>query len=170
MVGRDDIAAQGVGTMLLEDIRAVFDAKGVDRLPSNELVQGLLGMTERPWGEARKGDRAINENWLARKLSQFKITSRTIRVDDNTTLKGYLRECFADAWERYLAQKADSEVSKRNTVTTPVNIEPNALFKASHPESMLRFETSTSTNKDGPCGGVAAPKPQNDGNGTWWLE
>jgi hypothetical protein len=38
---------------------------------------------------------------LARMLKRFGIKARTIRLSDNSTLRGYLKADFADAWERY---------------------------------------------------------------------
>ena len=51
--------------MLLEDIRSVFATKGVDKLPSAELVEALLAMKDRPWPELGRAAKPITQNKLA---------------------------------------------------------------------------------------------------------
>jgi len=82
----------------LSDIRMVFD--GRDRISSRELVAALVEIEGAPWFDLNHG-REITTNTVARLLRKFDIASRTIRVDCDT-FKGYLRECFEDAWTRYL--------------------------------------------------------------------
>jgi hypothetical protein len=48
----DDLG-HGAGVTLLADIRIVFQALGVDRLASASLVEGLLRLDDRMWGDWR---------------------------------------------------------------------------------------------------------------------
>ena len=92
---------QSLKTMLLEDIRSVFAAKGVGRAPSADLVEALLAMKDRPWPELGKAAKPITQNKLAKLLKDFGI-----RPDDVWTggkpLKGYTIGQFEDAFHRYL--------------------------------------------------------------------
>src|SRR5262249_32856570 len=45
---------ESIGPMLLEDIKAVFDAKNTDRLSSEDICEALAGMEGRPWAEYGK--------------------------------------------------------------------------------------------------------------------
>jgi hypothetical protein len=85
---------------LLADCRTVFG--GRDRLATKDLIAALCEDEEAPWSTWHKGERRITARALARLLEPFGIHSRTIRLGENDTPKGYMRESFEDAWERYL--------------------------------------------------------------------
>jgi hypothetical protein len=90
------------GVLLLTDVKAIYDSARVDRLSSASLVAGLNDLAESPWAEWNKG-KGLTQNRLAALLRGFDIRSRSVRLDDETTPKGYLRDQFEDTWNRYLA-------------------------------------------------------------------
>jgi Protein of unknown function (DUF3631) len=98
--GRDVVDDESLGVQLLEDIRAVFDEQGTDKLASATLGEALAENEESPWGEWH--GKPITAHGIARLLKRFEIRPRQVRLDDATTLKGYHREQFEDAWNRYL--------------------------------------------------------------------
>lgn len=158
--GADD-DAQGLGTMLLADIRGALGESGEDRIFSQTLVSTLCAMTDRPWSEANHG-KSITQNWVARHLKSFGIASRSVRIGSDTA-KGYHRSDFDEAFDRYLSPPGESN---RHNVTTPDNIDDSLHFKPSQPETVLRIENTVSINKDGPCDGVTDSKPgESDGTG-----
>jgi Protein of unknown function (DUF3631) len=152
----EDADAQGIGAMLLADTRQAFDESGPDRLFSKELVERLVAMTQRPWGEIRKGH-AITENWLAHRLKAFKVASRKIRIGADTR-QGYLRECFEEAWARFTPAQGES---KWNSGTTPVKIGETEHSETEQASDAFRFENATLANKDGPCSTVPFPEAPN---------
>ncbi len=93
---------QSLRTMLLEDIRSVFATKGVDKLPSAELVEALLAMKDRPWPELGRAAKPITQNKLAGLLKDFGIRPCNVWVGAKP-LKGYGRGQFDDAFARYLS-------------------------------------------------------------------
>lgn len=98
-LGVDEDAA----LLLLADIRKVFDELSVDRLSTDDLIGAICRDPERPWKTWTKRDEPISPRSLAGLLRDFEITSRTIRLSGGEgTARGYLREQFEDAWERYL--------------------------------------------------------------------
>jgi len=126
-----------LGTQLLADIRRVFKARKTDRIPSEKLAAALGAMKDRPWAEWSTG-KPITQNQLARQLSRFQIGPRTIRLSDDKTVKGkavkgYHRDWFTDAWERYPASDNSEDDScpafprdsKRHTVTARENTGKN---------------------------------------------
>lgn len=87
--------------LLLNDIKLIFQTKTIDRIYSVDLVQYLLEMTDRPWGEIRYG-RGLNQYTLAQMLKPFKVVPKSIRIPgDPSPKRGYLAKAFQDAWERY---------------------------------------------------------------------
>ena len=88
---------QSLKTMLLEDIRSVFATKGVDKLPSAELVEALLAMKDRPWPELGRAAKPITQNKLAALLKDFGIRPCNVWAG-GTALKGYSLDQFEDAF------------------------------------------------------------------------
>lgn len=69
--------------LLLSHIRAVYDARGIDRLFSGELVHALLAMDDAPRSEWRgihedRQPRRLSQGELARMLAPFDIRPRSI--------------------------------------------------------------------------------------------
>jgi hypothetical protein len=97
-----------IGTMLLADIRDIFDdpnsyaddIQDKNRLPSGNVVTLLAQREDRPWSEWKNG-RPMSTPQLARRLKEFGITPKNIRFSGQV-LKGYEREQFEDSWKRYL--------------------------------------------------------------------
>jgi hypothetical protein len=94
-----------IGTMLLTDIRDIFEQRRTDRLGSEELCNELGEMQIRPWGEWSRG-KPITPTKLARLLDPFKIKPGTVRFGDKTS-KGYTLEQFKKIFERYLPPKRE---------------------------------------------------------------
>jgi hypothetical protein len=101
--GEREIDEEALGVRLLEDVRAVFGARGVDRAASKWLAGELAALEEAPWGETDEKGRTLDARRLARLLAPFEVRPRTIHFADKTSAKGYLREQFLDAWDRYCA-------------------------------------------------------------------
>jgi hypothetical protein len=94
--------------LLLRAIRSVTHDAG-DRWFTKDLIAKLNHEVEgedAPWREQKDG---LTAHQLARLLRPFGIEPGTIR-DGKRTGKGYRRESFLDAWERYLPGE-DEEVS-----------------------------------------------------------
>jgi hypothetical protein len=99
---------EDAAVVLLRDIRDIFDARGIDRLPSKTLVDQLNGADDGPWSEWRgiqrnQQPRKLSPGELANLLEPFQIRPRTIRVfaAGKPTLKGYYRAQFEAAWQSY---------------------------------------------------------------------
>jgi hypothetical protein len=118
LTAKNDVDAQGIGTMLLADIQQVFTETGGSRIFSITLVENLCAKSDRPWPEANRG-KQISDTWLARRLRDFGIKSRTLRIG-NKRLKGYEISDFADAFERYLPAQG---LSSRDSVTNRMDID-----------------------------------------------
>src|SRR5206468_379416 len=89
-----------IGVQLLADIRNIFKADEVERISSVDLVASLCEVETSPWSEWSKG-KPISAGKLARLLRPFEVAPGPIRTGDRV-FKGYTRDDFQDAWERYL--------------------------------------------------------------------
>ncbi len=75
------------GTMLLADVRTIFDDPLSDRIQSIMLCSRLAELQDRPWPESNRG-RAITPTQLAGMLKPFGVRSGSIRLDSGDTPKG----------------------------------------------------------------------------------
>ena len=90
------------GTLMLTDLRTLFVDKGVDRMPSTEIVDALNEMDGRPWPEWKAG-RPMTATQLAHVLKPFGVRPTTYRPPGGEkVVKGYIKDSFSDAWKRYL--------------------------------------------------------------------
>jgi hypothetical protein len=122
-----DVDDGSIGVRLLADVRRVFDQRGVDRLATAELLEGLAADEEAPWATWHRGDR-ISPRKLAGLLRRFDVRSKTIRLPDGETPKGFLREQFEDPWARYLAHPP----SPSATTPQPASEAALSLFPIRH--------------------------------------
>ncbi|HEV2592652.1 MAG TPA: DUF3631 domain-containing protein [Gaiellaceae bacterium] len=106
-----------LGVQLLADCRRVFSDRDADRLTTQELLEALLDLDESPWGDLR--GKSLNDRGLATRLRKYEVRPGSHRFE-NATKRGYLREDFHDAWQRYLAPPvadvadvADAHVEER---------------------------------------------------------
>jgi hypothetical protein len=138
--------------MVLGDIRDIFAARGVDRLPSAALVDALGAMENRPWSEWRNG-KPITAAALARLLGPFGITPGTKRKPHGSaTFKGYLLTDFTDAFESYLP----------NETVTPSQANNDGLYDASESVTLapnVTVPNASQPNNDGLCDGVTVSCP-----------
>jgi Protein of unknown function (DUF3631) len=95
-----------LGILLLTDIRAVFDEREAERIATSDLLYALARFEESPWVEwwidAKTGEPTkAAPRRLAQLLKPFGIISKNVRLDERVQ-RGYKREDFADAWERFI--------------------------------------------------------------------
>jgi putative DNA primase/helicase len=157
LTSNDDQEAQGIGTLLLSDIAAIFAASAPDKLPSAKIAGALAEMEGRPWAEFGKQRKPITVNQLASQLRHFGITPRTIKLTNDQTAKGYHREDFQEAWGRFLP---NTPLPDRNPVTTSVNPGDSALFETSPAKTGLRSENSIPPRENAAGYEVTDQKPQ----------
>ncbi len=98
LAGRAVEDDDSLGVRLLADCAAAFASD--DRLSTEQLIDRLCEDEEAPWPTWHKAAR-ITPRALARLLRPFAIRSKSIRLADGSTPKGYARQDFEDAWRRY---------------------------------------------------------------------
>jgi hypothetical protein len=106
--GKSD--SRTINATALADIKAIFfpkdDNKGhkldpLERISSGDLVAKLSADPDSQWSEWKNG-KPITQAQLARVLKPFGIAPDVIRLPGGGTIRGYLREWFNEAWDRYL--------------------------------------------------------------------
>ena len=137
-----------LGVRLLGDLRTVFGE--VDQMASKKLLDTLCALEETPWGDIK--GKPIDERWLARRLKQYGVKSRTIRLspDPKDTAKGYVRSDLHDAWSRYLPQPPATSVTS-DTSDTSATVLP---FQASNDVTLVTHLSGQGGEACDQCGKV----------------
>jgi hypothetical protein len=105
--GRDD-DDEALGIELLRDIRDQFSQPGHSgKVWSMNLVTHLKARPDGDYGERNFG-RGINQKDIARLLKPFGIAPKTVRMGGDTK-KGYERDQFKEAFERFLGSSESAE-------------------------------------------------------------
>jgi putative DNA primase/helicase len=138
--------------LLLGDIRHTFGEQ--TGMSSAELVKVLVEIEGRPWAELGRTRKPLTQNRLAQMLRPLAITSENIRIGDKV-LKGYLRERFSEAFERYLRQDGASEPLHRYKADEMGTSYP---FPTATHEPDVAVRKCEMSNNDGSCSGVAVKK------------
>ncbi|MDP9329994.1 MAG: DUF3631 domain-containing protein [Actinomycetota bacterium] len=133
--GGGDEADTSATLLLLRHLRDLFAERGdAAALPTETILGGLVDNDEGPWARwwSVDSDHAKRSaaSGLAKMLKNFGITSTTIRVGDATP-RGYRREAFFDAWNRYLpggnatpATDATPQVAPTSAVASVADVAP----------------------------------------------
>lgn len=98
----ENAEGDGWGVRLLADAHSAFEAADADRLSTHDLLEALKGDDEAPWAEWGRAPGGLNPRGLAKLLSPYGVRSRSIRLTSGDTPKGFKRDQFEDAWDRYL--------------------------------------------------------------------
>ncbi|MCK8784136.1 DUF3631 domain-containing protein [Roseomonas sp. NAR14] len=162
----DDEGTMETGALLLADIKLIFGGLSALVIASQDLCERLGKLEERPWPEWKHG-KPMTVVQLARALKPFGVRPSTVRLG-NETAKGYYKETFQEAWERYLTPvSASPPVLNRNTVTTLKNTGNFSKFGPVTQEGCdgSEFQENPSINLH--CDGVTVQKGGSSGNGIW---
>jgi hypothetical protein len=137
---REAMPGVSLGLRLLTDIKAVFgEDEALASVPGPRFWPALLprlhALDESPWGDLK--GKPLDPRGLAARLRQYGIRPRTVRLGPHQedTAKGFQRQDFFDAWERYcsalpLGQNAVTSVT---SVTAPANEEPSVTDVTENP-------------------------------------
>lgn len=152
----EDTETLGIGGQLLADIRRAFDDAHADKLSSEDLCKRLADMEGHPWAEWGKQRKPISKNQLAKQLADFGVSSRDVRGEGGVK-KGYLREDFDDAFDRYLPESGES---KRDNATASKNPTGNEVLGNATVPPCSVSGNAVSARESSPCSGVAFQKPE----------
>jgi hypothetical protein len=94
--------APTTGVELLAGIKEVFDQKPVSKIFSSHLLDELVSDDEAPWATWNRG-KPITQSQLKKKLAEFGISSKQVRIGYDSGKMGYERSDFVEVWSRYLS-------------------------------------------------------------------
>jgi Protein of unknown function (DUF3631) len=135
--GGQDVTDETIGVRLLADIQAAFAVNG-DRLSTADLLAALKADDEAPWSDWHGS--GLSARRLAELLREYGISSRTIRLEDDSTPKGYRLEQFTDAFARYLT-------SKRHNATTRMDPKIESIPKTPQQTDVANGKTASNSHE-----------------------
>jgi hypothetical protein len=113
--GTDATDDDAIGIELLRDIREIFRRTGdPPALATKYLRNELVALEERPWANFGRAEKPITPHRLTRLLADFEVVAGGPMWLAGKTVRGFRRDAFLDAWERYcgpevLGRKAINE-------------------------------------------------------------
>lgn len=110
-----DQATSSLSTELLADIREAFGVK--DRMTTRELLEELNSDDLKPWSTFHRG-KPITPRQLAKRVSEYAVNPDTLSFC-GVKAKGYKREWFDDAFERYLSDPSEISVVTLSSIKSP---------------------------------------------------
>ncbi len=131
-----------VSERLLDDLFVIF--KDRDFLTTQEILIALIAIDDAPWSEW--GGRQLSAHGLARLLRPYSVRPRTKRIGAST-LKGYDRHFFEDAWTRYRRSTETDETDTTSASDPPEDptFPPQRGVSDNPGRSETRSETPGST-------------------------
>jgi hypothetical protein len=102
---------------LLADVRTVFGDE--EQLPTKKILAELCLIEDAPWNDLK--GKPITNNQLARRLGQYGVKPKTLRLAHDHFAKGYARADLHDVWRCYLPPSPDKAVTAVTPVTDPVS-------------------------------------------------
>lgn len=146
--------APSVGVELLADIKAIFDTKQASKIFSVHLLEDLIQDDEAPWATWNRG-KPMSPRQLSAKLGEFGIKSGTVRAGFDTK-KGYSKEQFVEAWDRYLSS---SPPVTSVTPSQPSNHAASSDFQSVTQPTNVTDKKSLQPSNGAGCDGVTDRAP-----------
>ena len=145
---------------LLADLRTVFGDE--EQLTTKKIIAELCLLEDAPWNDLK--GKPITDNHLARRLRQYGVKSKTLRLDDDHFAKGYARADLHDAWRRYLPSSptSDKPVTAVTFVTEPISCGFDVTPVTAQGSNVTAGEPNRASN---PVTPVTAQKEACDGSG-----
>ena len=143
---------EATGIILLRDIRRIFDEQKKTRIHSEQLVDALVDLPDRPWEEWKHG-KPMTKNSLSRLLKPFKIKSKQLRIGSNNRY-GYEADQFVDAWARYAGSSPADPPVQNATTLHPLHGAGSSDFQNATPEPSVAFSDPRKPSNGAGCSDV----------------
>lgn len=98
---RDGDGDSSVRTLLLQDVRDLFELHRTDQVSSEQILKALDQMDDRPWPEWKRGQ-PITQRGVAKLLEPFGVRPKQLWFSREGKKRGYIKADFEDVWKRYL--------------------------------------------------------------------
>jgi hypothetical protein len=116
-----------IGVEFLRAVRAVFAAGNKEWITSPDLNDNLVADETAPWATYNKG-KPISQRQVAKLLRPYGIRPKTIRLEDGSYPKGYLRKWFTDVFDRFCTPSSTQTLDSSFHTSTTLFSQENPGF------------------------------------------
>jgi hypothetical protein len=113
---KDPTESKSVNRIFIEDVRNIFYTRNAPFIPSNVLLADLHAQQESGWLHYGKTKDGMNQMDLAAIMKAYGIKAERERLD-GARCRGYNREQFLTAFQRFLSKVEPEEVELSNKST-----------------------------------------------------
>lgn len=155
--------SQDLGAMLLSDLAGMLEAlpAGSEAVATDAIIKHLNALEDRPWPTVRKGGKAIEANWLRRRLAPFGIRPGRPYIG-GVQVRGYALAPIREAIGRYLAHPLPG---------TPDEVPQPSCRLGEEPSDALRApESPPASRQDTQDASIQVPEEGVSGSGLDALE
>ena len=159
-------------SQLLSDIRQIFSEKKCEKISTEDLISSLCKDEERSWKTYNRGN-PLTPKQMASMLRPYDIFSKSVRIDQKRTPKGFEVSQFEDAWSRYLPPSSEKNIFPRstpeNTATPPQSAESMDFCRNNYSNvaATLIVPATKNPRDSADCGGVADITAKFEGSGEY---
>ena len=135
-----DEDSASAATTLLADIQDIFETDRVERISTEDLLEKLHAMEDRPWPEWNRG-KPITPRQISRMLKPFGIAPQTLRMGyASKPKKGYALEQFIDAFARYLSDLSvtGKQLNQNNGIDQNLSVTNGAAVTDENSDKALK--------------------------------
>ena len=156
----------GARETLLADLLTIFEAEGWPKaLGSQTLIDKLIAMEGRPWGEWSRG-KSLSAHGLSKLLKPFEIRSRKVRVPGKSgTVQGYPLADLRPVWGRYLPDTPIPPCAEMEHRNNPVKQGVSCDHETEHAHGHVPDPDRTKPYETRDCSDVPFLQPPARGNG-----
>ncbi len=108
-----DAESLSIGVELLTDIKELFDSNRMDKISTADLIVALCDDDEKPWATYNRG-KAISPRQVSKRLGEYGIKSKNIRIGHSSVAKGFELDQFREAFARYLGDLSATPLQTLN--------------------------------------------------------
>ena len=135
--------APSIGVELLADIKEVFEAKGIDKISSAELISALCEDDEKPWVTYNRG-KPLSARQFSKRLKEYHIHNKPLRIGYEV-VRGFEKGQFHDAFIRYLSTPSPESVTSVNTLQSSIGA-LSSVAEKEHTNNGNSYTQNTATN------------------------
>jgi Protein of unknown function (DUF3631) len=137
---------ESLGVRLLTDLHHVFETSDYDSFRTSALIDELAAIEEAPWGDWY--GKKISPQALSALLRPYRIRTKAVWVDGGKR-RGYKRDQFAEAWERYIPRVQGGRGGRGGRSGFPSQAAPITPTAPTAPHAS-NLETIVTSNGDQP--------------------
>jgi Protein of unknown function (DUF3631) len=145
--------------LLLNDLRSIFEDTGADALHSEDIIDRLEKMENRPWAEWSRG-KPMSKNQLAKVVGLFEVEPKQVKIG-GINKRGYRLDVLKKVFSRYLSATPLQPLPNKGLLEDEnATGEVAVAFQSTTVADEVEFQTPQNPLEINECSGVTPQRPQ----------